>query len=69
MCQMMVSEVGRTISGSSSFALGIGLDAALPSADRRAQAVVGDDRALLGEALDVLASLRSGSSSGMNSGK
>ena len=47
---MMVSEVGRTISGSSSLASGIGLQLAVD----RLQPVVGDDRHLLGEALDVL---------------
>ena len=45
---MMVSEVGRTISGSSSSPVG-------PQLAVRAgfQAVMGDDRAFLGEALDV----------------
>ena len=47
---MMVSEVGRTTSGSSSF--GVGIDHQL--AVHRLQPVMGDDRHFLGEALDML---------------
>ena len=47
---MIVSEVGRTISGSSSLASGSG--SSLPSIGP--QPVVRDHRHLLGEALDVL---------------
>ena len=48
---MIVSLVGRTISGSSSFAIGRGPQAALAV---RLQPMVRHDRALLGEAFDVL---------------
>ena len=60
---MIVSDVGRTMSGSSSS----------PGGDELAvgallEPVVRDDRALLGEALDVLGFLLE-EASGMNSGK
>ena len=45
---MIVSDVGRTISGSSSSPVGTQL-----AVRARFEAVVRDDRALLGEALDV----------------
>ncbi len=47
---MMVSEVGRTTSGSSSLASGSGCS--LPSI--MLQAMMGDHRHLLGEAFDML---------------
>ena len=60
---MMVSEVGRTISGSSSSPAGTQL-----AVRASFEAVVGDHRAFLGEALDVLGLLLR-NDSGMNSGK
>ena len=50
---MMVSQVGRTTSGSSSLASGSGQ---LPSIGL--EPVMGDDRHFLGEAFDVLGFLR-----------
>ena len=47
---MMVSEVGRTTSGSSSSGVGIGLQLAVD----RLQPVMGDHRHFLGEAFDML---------------
>ena len=51
---MMVSEVGRTISGSSSVGLGIDHELAVDGF----QPVMGDDRHFLGEAFDVAGLLR-----------